>query len=70
MSDKPVLFAIGDRVRCKDDSALGKVIDAGYSAVRVEWDDGLISTHYAEIEREASEGTIEPWPSAHNVTAR
>jgi hypothetical protein len=38
---------VGDRVRCKDDGELGRVIDTGYCAVRVHWDDGLESTHLA-----------------------
>jgi hypothetical protein len=35
---------LGDRVRCDLDGAGGVVVEVGYAAVKVRWDDGQYAT--------------------------
>lgn len=34
---------IGDQVKCLEDEKVGSVIEVGYSAVKVRWEDGMVS---------------------------
>ena len=50
----------GQKVKCTIDDAKGTIIEAGYSAVKIEWEDGQIGVYNQERYAQSIEVLPEP----------